>query len=218
MLATGIVGTGPPAEAPRPSLPDLADRLAEVAALHRHLCPRQVLGLRMGLHAGELLGVELPRHDKRLLVFVETDGCFADAVSVATGCWLGHRTLRLVDQGKVATTVADTASGRAVRVWPHPSARRRAAELLPQAPDRWHAQLEGYQTLPAGELLVARPVTLEVDLAAIRSRPGRRVICATCGEEIVNEREVIARGRPYCPHCAGHRYYRIDEGLTLGPS
>src|SRR3712207_7090667 len=47
--------------------------------------------------------------------FVETDGCFADGVSVATGCWLGRRTLRLVDHGKVAATFMDTLTERAVR-------------------------------------------------------------------------------------------------------
>jgi formylmethanofuran dehydrogenase subunit E len=60
-----------------------------------------VLGVRIGLAAGEALDLDLPRADKRLLMLVETDGCFADGVSVATGCWLGRRTLRLVDYGRV---------------------------------------------------------------------------------------------------------------------
>ena len=51
---------------------------------------------------------ELPQTDKRLYTFVETDGCFADGVMVATGCSLGHRTLRLIDYGKVAATFVDT--------------------------------------------------------------------------------------------------------------
>ena len=55
-----------------------------------------------------LLNLPLPQKDKRLLTFVETDGCFADGVSVATGCWLGRRTMRLVDYGKVAATFVDT--------------------------------------------------------------------------------------------------------------
>jgi formylmethanofuran dehydrogenase subunit E len=62
----------------------------------------------MGLHAGQLLQLDLPRTDKRLFVLVETDGCLTDGVAVATGCWFGRRTLRLVDQGKVAATFVDT--------------------------------------------------------------------------------------------------------------
>ncbi|MCC6175174.1 MAG: formylmethanofuran dehydrogenase, partial [Chloroflexi bacterium] len=40
--------------------------------LHARLCPRQILGARIGLYAGELLGLDLPQTDKRLLAIVET--------------------------------------------------------------------------------------------------------------------------------------------------
>lgn len=161
----------------------------------------------MGLHAGELLDLDLPRRDKRLFVLIETDGCLADAVSVATGSSLGHRTLRLVDQGKIAATFIDTATDRAVRVWPHPEARVRARQRVAGAHDRWHAQLEGYQVMPASELLRAVEVTLTIDLGAIRSRPGTRVTCSACGEEVINEREVRIGERTVCRGCAGEGYY-----------
>lgn len=45
----------------------LSELLGASAALHRHLCPRQVLGVRMGVWAGELLGLDVPQADKRLL-------------------------------------------------------------------------------------------------------------------------------------------------------
>ncbi len=65
-------------------MPDLETLLRESASRHHsYLCPRQVLGVRMGLHAAELLKVELPRPDKRLFVFVETDGCMTDGVVAA---------------------------------------------------------------------------------------------------------------------------------------
>lgn len=193
---------------PNPSaLAQLRASLAELTALHRHVCPRQVLGVRMGLYAGELLGLDLPRSDKRVLVFVETDGCLADSISVATGCWLGRRTLRLVDQGKTAATFVDTVTGRAIRIRPQPSARRRALDQVPDAADRWHAQLHGYRIMPTVELLGAEPVTMALDLDAIRSSPGKRVVCAECGEDIMNEREVIRDGATSCRACAGDRYY-----------
>src|SRR5439155_26987565 len=89
----------------------LDECLAATAALRHHLCPRQVIGARMGLLAGELLGLELPQADKRLLVIVETDGCAADGVAVACNCWVGRRTLRVEDYGKVAATFVDTHTG-----------------------------------------------------------------------------------------------------------
>jgi formylmethanofuran dehydrogenase subunit E len=84
----------------------LNELLEASAALHHHLCPRQVLGVRMGRLAGRLLGLDLPQSDtqasglsasKRLLTIMETDGCAADGVAVATGCWVGRRTLRIED-------------------------------------------------------------------------------------------------------------------------
>ncbi len=65
----------------------------------------------MGLLAGRWLGLDVPRDDKRLLTFVETDGCAADGVSSATGCRVGGRTLRVIDFGKVAATFVDTLTG-----------------------------------------------------------------------------------------------------------
>lgn len=207
-----VPGTAPPPAGAVPDVrqaaaPRLAECLSDLAALHRHVCPRQVLGVRMGLHAGALLGVELPRRDKRLFAFIETDGCVTDAVSVATGCWLGHRTLRLVDHGKIAATIVDTQTGAAVRVWPHPASRARAREMVPDAHDRWHAQLEGYQRMAVEDLLCAEPVALTIDLDAIRSRPGRRVTCERCHEEVINEREVQRGGAAVCLGCSGERYY-----------
>ena len=197
---------------------DLAAFLDQLCALHPRLCPRQVLGVRMGLYAGEMLDLEVPRkRDKRLLVFSETDGCFADGVSVATGCWVGRRTLRVLDFGKTAAVFADTRTGRAVRVRPHPAARERAACAAPQTPSRWHAYLAGYQCLPASELLLSEPVRLTTPVEAIVGEPGVRVECARCGEEIMNRREVQIGGKSMCANCAGGAYY-IGSGRAQSNS
>jgi formylmethanofuran dehydrogenase subunit E len=190
----------------------LAELLEEAAALHRHLCPRQVLGVRMGMWAGELLGLELPQSNKRLLTIVETDGCFADGVAVATNCWVGRRTMRVEDYGKVAATFVDTSSGQAIRMAPHAESRRRAHAYAAEARNRWQVMLYGYQRMPVNELLVAQPVQLVKTVAEIISHAGRRVLCARCGEEIVNEREIIQDGVTLCRACAGDSYY-----LRLGP-
>jgi formylmethanofuran dehydrogenase subunit E len=186
---------------------DLNTLLDRLSRLHARVCPRQVLGLRIGLHGCELLGLEAPREDKRLLVFSETDGCFADGVSVATGCWVGRRTLRVVDFGKTAAVFVDTETQHALRIWPHPEARERAARAAPQAASRWHAFLEGYAALPASALLLAEPVLLTTPVDAIVGQPGIRVECARCGEEIMNGREVRVGGKTVCAGCAGGAYY-----------
>ncbi len=56
--------------------------------------------------------------------------------------------------------------------------------------------------MPDDELLKIQPVHLNTPIKSIISRAGVRVNCETCGEEIINEREVILDGRILCQPCA----------------
>jgi formylmethanofuran dehydrogenase subunit E len=183
--------------------------LAESAKRHKHLCPRQVLGARMGLFAAELLGIELPRCDKRLLVIAETDGCAVDGLIAATGCRVGSRTLRILDFGKVAATFTDTRTEASIRITPSREARFLALEYAPNARNHWEAMLLGYQTIPARELLVIQHVELGMSLSEVLSRPGKKAICEACREEIINGRAVSKGGAVLCRACAGESYYHI---------
>jgi formylmethanofuran dehydrogenase subunit E len=189
----------------------LEELLVESGSRHRHVCPRQVLGIRMGLWAGEWLEVMVPQTNKRLLTIVETDGCFADGVAVATNCWVGRRTLRVEDYGKIAATFVDTQRHSAVRIAPHPDARQSAARYAPAARNRWEAMLLGYQRMPVEELLVAQRVQLRQPIEQILSHAGRRLNCARCGEEIINGREVTGDGLMLCRACAGTAYYAVTN-------
>jgi formylmethanofuran dehydrogenase subunit E len=186
----------------------LSELLDESAARHQHLCPRQVLGARMGLLAARLLGNDLPSAAKRLLVITETDGCFADGISVATDCTVGARTLRVIDHGKVAAVFVDTKTDRAVRLIPSQTSRTLAGEYAPLARSPWHAQLEAYQIMPDAELFDLQPVELTLSLEKLLSKPGRKASCDQCGEEIINEREVKDGDRTLCRACAGDGYWR----------
>lgn len=181
--------------------------LRQSAALHDHLCPRQVLGVRSALLAGRMLGLEFPRTDKSVLVFVETDGCYADGVSVGSGCWLGRRTMRLMDHGKVAATFVEVKAGRAVRVSPQTDLRQRVRDGRPEGQKRYQAYLQAYQQWPDNLLFDAVPVELNLDLAGLISVHGKRVICDSCGEEIINEREVRRGENLLCRGCAGEAYF-----------
>ncbi len=93
-------------------------------------------------------------------------------------------------------------------------ARERAAARLPSI-DRWHAQRQAYQELPDDELLVARAVALNLDLDAVISRPGLRVVCEACGEEVINQREAETGGQVVCRACADGAYSRsLGDGCT----
>jgi formylmethanofuran dehydrogenase subunit E len=185
--------------------------LRQSASLHRHLCPRQVLGVRLGMCAARLFASLLPQKNKRMLAMVEMDGCFADGVSVATGCSMGHRTMRLADEGKIAVTFIDTVIATrehsAVRIYALPDLRARAAAFARSASSRWHAYLAAYQQLADEEMFGTVPVQLNFDVQAIIGKPGARTTCSTCGEEILNLREVLREGRVLCRKCAGESYW-----------
>ena len=96
----------------------MSDLLKQSSARHDHLCPRQVLGVRIGLAGLMTLGLESPINKNTALIIIESDGCFADGIEVATGATIGHRTLRVNDFGKMAATFADVKTGRVIRILP----------------------------------------------------------------------------------------------------
>jgi formylmethanofuran dehydrogenase subunit E len=202
-------GTVPPQEV-------LAPLLAESGARHRHLCPRQVLGVRLGLGGLRALGLidtnwqpRFSNRRKQLLTLVELAGCGADGIAVATDCSVGARTLWVQDYGKMAATLVDVVREVAVRVAPQAEVRELAQRYAPGARSRWHAYLEAYHYMPDEVLIRVQPVRLHRAVSAILSRPGVRVDCDRCGEEIINEREIVRDGETLCRACAGECYYEL---------
>ena len=186
--------------------------LLEISARrHTHLCPRQVLGVRLGLAGANALKIDVPQKAKRLITILETDGCFADGVEIATGCTVGHRTLRVEDYGKVAASFVDTKHNRAVRVAPKLDIRDKAHQFAPYQERRYFAQLEAYQVMPIEELVSIEEVILTTPINKIVSRAGVRVNCEICGEEIINEREIIHKEITLCKSCAGKSYYQVKR-------
>lgn len=187
---------------------------------HDPLRPRQVLGVRMGFAAAERLAVQPGERERRLLVLVETDGCFADGVSAATGCTVGHRTLRLMDNGRIAITAVNLETRAAVRLSPRVDVRANAARYTAsEEAHHYYQQLHGYRVMPDHELLSIQPVTLNFDLDVLLGQRGIRVDCAGCGEEVVNGCEVVVASRPLCPACqAPAAAYYVADSLAVWPS
>ena len=194
---------------------DIQPLLEESSKHHSHLCPRQILGVRIGLAGMEALELGANQGSKRLLTILETDGCFADGVIAATKCTVGHRTLRVEDYGKVAATFVDTKTGRAVRVAPTIDVRNRAYTCCPEESRHYFAQMQAYQTMPVEQLATITEIQLMTPVEQIVSRPGVRVECVSCGEEIMNEREINVNGQPLCRACAGGSYYQVTSDVLL---
>jgi formylmethanofuran dehydrogenase subunit E len=75
--------------------------------------------------------------------------------------------------------------------------------------------LQAYQIMPNDELLSITQVQLVIPAAQILSRPSVRVTCEVCGEEIINQRELVVNGQIVCRACAGQAYYRTPVYMTL---
>jgi formylmethanofuran dehydrogenase subunit E len=84
------------------------------AVTHGHLCPGQVVGVRMAMLGCRLIGMDEPKQSnqiKNLLVYVEMDRCTADAVAHVTGVKRGRRSLKFIDYGIMAATFMNLDTG-----------------------------------------------------------------------------------------------------------
>ncbi len=181
---------------------DLDRHLRTALAFHGgHGCPGIVLGTRLALLAGSELGIALPDREKRLTVAVETARCAADAVQAVTGCRLGRRTLHVVDHGKLAARFLDATTRRVIRVAARSGTRALAAERYPGL-ERHEAQLRAYIELPPEALFTVAPVSWEAAGLAEPGPPERRVECVSCGEEVIDSRDVAGDHGPLCRLCA----------------
>ena len=83
---------------------DYEEQLAKAAEFHGHICGGIAIGTKLAMYGLELLGMELNKKHKNLIVFLEIDRCMSDAVQSVTGCSMGKRTLKQMYYGKFAAT------------------------------------------------------------------------------------------------------------------
>ena len=186
----------------------LEEYIALAAESHGHMCPGQVLGIRMAMLGLKAIGIDDPgKYRKRLLTFVEIDRCATDAVSLVTGCRLGKRSLKFLDYGKVAATFVDLETQRAVRVVARDDSREKARAMFPEFAEPHRQQLAAYKVMDDAELFTVQPVRVKLDGHDLPGRPRTRVACEQCGEGVNDGRERRVNGRILCRSCAGEKYY-----------
>jgi len=188
--------------------------LNESVKIHGHLCPGQVLGVKMSMLGLREAGIEDPkgRDRKSIIVFVEMDRCATDAVQSVTGCSLGHRTMKFMDYGKMAATFLNLKTGRAVRVIAKEDSREKAKNLFPEIENKYTAQLEAYKIMSDEELFDIREVRVELRPEDMPGRPLGRVQCSRCGEYVQDMREININGTAVCRPCASGGYYEFFHG------
>ena len=191
-------------------LPSVEELLIECSRLHGHLCPGQLLGVRMAVLGCREIGIEDPRgaDRKKLVVWVEIDRCLTDALSAVTGVRLGKRSLKFFDYGKVAATFLNTETREAVRIVALDTSREIADRRFGEIESRKERQLRAYREASEAELFAWERVTVDFKQTDAPGRPVSRVSCDVCGEGVNDGREVAgAGGQILCRVCAFGGYY-----------
>lgn len=191
--------------------------LAASATMHGHLCPGQVVGVRMAMLGCRLIGLEEPtRIDqiKKLLVYVEMDRCTADAVAFVTGVKLGRRSLKFLDYGIMAATFVNLETGKAYRVLSTEECRDLTALYAPGFTDKARQQMEAYKRMPDSVLFRVQEVHVPVSEFDLPGPTRRKVACTRCGQFVRDHRDVIVDGKILCKPCACGAYYSNAREIT----
>ena len=192
---------------------DFESLLKESAKNHGHLCPGQVLGVRMSMFGLDKIDLTDPRgkDHKSLIVFVEMDRCATDAIQSVTGCSLGHRTMKFMDYGKMAASFINIETGKSVRVIAREEAREKAKNCFPEHENKYAAQLEAYGVMSDEELFDWHWVEVSLGPQDMPGKPLKRIACERCGEHVQDMREVHLNGRVLCKACAKGGYYKNTD-------
>jgi formylmethanofuran dehydrogenase subunit E len=184
------------------------------ARAHGHLCPGQVVGVRMALLGCRLIGLDNPSElpqIKKLIVYVEIDRCATDAISYVTGVKLGRRSLKFIDNGIMAATFVNLESGKAFRIVSTETSRDLASEYAPDCGDKRQQQLEAYKKMPDDVLFRVTPVKVDVPVHDMPGPSRFKIRCDACGAMVRDKKEVLINDRVLCRPCAHGTYYRPIE-------
>ena len=184
--------------------------LESSADAHGHLCPGQVVGVRMAMLGCRLIGLDEPkRRDqiKKLIVYVEMDRCTADAVAQVTGVKLGRRSLKFMDYGIMAATFVNLETGKAYRVVSIEEARSLASAYAPEIQEKHPQQLEAYKRMPDSVLFQVQEVTVNIDDCDLPGPTRFKTACSRCGQVVRDQREVIKDGKVLCRPCTRNTYF-----------
>jgi formylmethanofuran dehydrogenase subunit E len=193
------------------------DLLESSADAHGHLCPGQVVGVRMAMLGCRLIGLDEPRrHDqiKKLIVYVEMDRCTADAVAHVTGVKLGRRSLKFMDYGIMAATFVNLETAEAFRVVSTEEARSLASAYAPKIPERHPQQLEAYKRMPDSVLFRVQQVKVKIKECDLPGPTRYKALCSRCGQVVRDQREVIQNGEVLCKPCAQESYFTDAAEVT----
>jgi formylmethanofuran dehydrogenase subunit E len=198
---------------------DLKELLEVGMKFHGHKCPAMPMGLRAAMAAMNALCVERAK-DKELYVVAETGkghaaGCFLDGIMTATGCTYGKSNIEKRYYNKMAFTLIDQKTGRAVRVSLKPDffEKTLAAPFVQQRKGGVPPQdIAPEITDPLVERILSIDESVFLDIGEVHQiavHKGKGIFtakrCDTCGEmTFVDKLRVTVDGRLVCIPCSGY--------------
>jgi formylmethanofuran dehydrogenase subunit E len=184
--------------------------LAGSVAAHGHLCPGQIVGVRMTLLDLHLLDFAAPPtypQLKQFIVYVEMDRCTGDAVTYVTNAKLGRRSLKFVDYSIMTATFVNLKVDKAFRIISTEESRDLAALYASGAPDQRQQQTTAYKVMPDGVMFRVQEVKVDLTPFDLPGPTRRNTTCMKCGQVVRDNREVRQNGFVYCWPCTSGAYF-----------
>ena len=178
---------------------------------HGHLCPGQVVGVRMAMEGCRLIGLDnssqMPQI-KKIIVYVEMDRCATDAICFVTGVRLGRRSLKFVDNGIMAATFVNLETKKAFRIVSTERARGLAKKYAPEILDKRDQQLLAYKRMEIADLFEIEEVQVDVSACDMPGPTRFKQTCSICGQVVRDKKEVMKNDKIQCRPCALGTYYQ----------
>lgn len=185
----------------------------DVVDFHGHSCPGLALGYRVAIRALRELGDR--SEDEEIVAVVENSSCAVDAIQVMTGCTFGKGNLLFRDYGKQVYTFFKRPSAKGIRIsidwekpgepegekekWERYMKGERSPDVLAFVHDRKAAKTRHILEAEEGLLL---KVTEALETVPPEARIYPSVLCAGCGEKVMEPRARLGRGKILCIPCA----------------
>lgn len=172
---------------------DFRELVSRATSFHGHLCSGLYIGVRMEVIAERLLNAH--GKDEWFAIEVETDRCPADGILSAAGISIGRRRLKMLDYGKCAARFYDTRSGAGYRLLFNSQARPKKSDDI----------VDYFSNIADDSLFCITKIRKEFCSCDLPGPMMSIVVCADCGEEVQDCREVTWGGRPLCRPCHEER-------------
>ena len=185
----------------------------DAVKFHGHACPGLAIGYRVARKALQEFG--LRARDEELVAIVENNSCAIDAIQLICGCTFGKGNLIFKDYGKQVYTFIKRSESEAIRIavkwaappedpeteamWKRYSEGDRSPEVTAAVQDRKALKMKSVLESEDSELFEVKRVAVEMPEPA---RIYKSIICAKCGEKVMEPRTREIDGKVVCMPCS----------------